>query len=58
MMISGSDLKPYLSDTYDGIPQDPEPQQGYNMRGSEQMNLGIRNQTENMSRNEIHFEEQ
>ena len=57
MLTSGSGQKPYSSDTYDGIPRVLEPQQGYNMRDSEQMNLGIRNQAEYMNRNEIHFNE-
>ena len=57
MMMSGSDQKQNSPDVYNAIPWDPEPQQVYNMRESEQMKLGIRNQVEDISENEIHLEE-
>ena len=56
-MMSEPGQKPYLSDIYYRIPRNQEQQQGYNMRESEQLNLGIRNQAEGMSKNEVHFED-
>ena len=57
MMMSGSDQKQNSPDVYNAIPWDPEPQQGYNMRESEQMKLGIRNQVEDISEEGINIAE-
>ena len=56
-MLLGSGQKQNSPDIYDAIPRDPEPQQGYNMRKSEQMNLGIMDQTGDRSENVARLEE-
>ena len=54
--ISTFGQKQVSPDLYNTISRDPEPQQGYNMRESEQMTLGIANQLEDKSESAVQLE--